>query len=167
MDYYRTDSMTDHVLNGSDSFNDDEYYQHPKDPDRRTQIVPTTPPQLHDPPVVQRKRFSFSTLGCLKQDMKITTHQSALFPASLTYSKNNQLSTRPRASFQSYGKWEVGPFSYDPQDLDLPLDDDLWMPSEQVTDVSMALMELKANISKPSTVETGMLFPWMADAEIV
>lgn len=58
---------------------------------------------------------------------------------------------------------------FSPQDLDLPLDDDLWLPAEQASEMSMTSLEAGAihHGSNGASVERGMLFPWMSDAEIV
>ena len=162
-----------HALHGSDSCVDDCcYQQEPKEAMKHNQVVPTTPPLLYEPPIVQRKRFSFSTLGTFKQDIAASQHESDLSPSSASekLTKTNPLRNRPRAAtFQSSTKWDSGPFAFDPQELDLPLDDDLWHPSDQVSEMSLNLMDFKArnDNSKRKTLDTGMLFPWMADTEIV
>lgn len=132
---------------------------------RKLQMPPTTPRLLYEPPVVQRKRFPFDSLQkSLRKDIA-TSQQSQTAPTAPA--KGNNMPIISRTSFQSLTQWNSGPFAFDPNDLDLALDDDLWLPSEQVSEISMNVLKFGRCRSKSNHVETGMLFPWMVDAEIV
>lgn len=82
---------------------------------------------------------------------------------SNTNSNSNINLARRRGSSSS------SPFVFNAHELDLPLDDDLWLPAAQASEMSLTAMEagVGGGVSRTTVVERGMLFPWMADTEIV
>ncbi len=105
-----------------------------------------------DAPLLERKGLPLlsSSIGHLKQ--KPATHRlyPSLPPSPPTI--NSKIShIRVTKSSTKEG-------TFNAQDLDLPLDDDLWLPAERISEFMAG---------KGSSPERGMLFPWMSDSEIV
>jgi hypothetical protein len=175
---------------GSDSFVDD-CFSDIKD-DRNNPRVPTTGQgaAIFGPPSIERKQISISgsclaiTGGMKRQQQDNDPYESYYHPVTPSASSppSNNKGSEPRmscfittGSFQSFPspattttKSSSAPFIFSPQELDLPLDDDLWLPAEQACEMSMAAIDhASSGANDGSIVERGMLFPWMSDAEIV